>query len=48
MRLPLSSPKNIASERFEATTVYGIYKSFDIVLSYFDYSDCELELEGLT
>lgn len=38
----------IGSERFEATTVYGIYKSFEIVLSYFDYSDCDLELEGLT
>lgn len=38
----------VGSSRFEATTVYGIYKSFDIVLSYFDYSDCELDLEGLT
>lgn len=38
----------VGSSRFEATTVYGIYKSFDIVLSYYDYSDCELDLEGLT
>lgn len=38
----------VGSSRFEATTVYGIYKSFDIVLAYHDYSDCELELEGLT
>lgn len=38
----------IGSSRYESTTVYGFYKSFDIVISYFDYSDSELELEGLT
>lgn len=38
----------IGSKRYEATTVYGFYKSFDIVIAYFNYSDCELELEGLT
>ena len=38
----------IGSGRYEATTVYGPYKSFEIVISYFDYSDCNLELEGLT
>lgn len=38
----------IASNRYESTTIYGFYKSFDIVLSYFDYSDCDLDLEGLT
>jgi len=38
----------IGSQRYESTTVYGFYKSFDIVIAYFDYSDCELELEGLT
>lgn len=38
----------IGSSRYESTTVYGFYKSFDIVISYYDYSDCELELEGLT
>lgn len=38
----------IGSSRFESTTVYGFYKSFDIVLSYFDFADCELDLEGLT
>lgn len=38
----------IGSGRYESTTVYGFYKSFDIVISYYDYSDCELELEGLT
>lgn len=38
----------IGSDRYESLTVYGFYKSFDIVLSYRDFSDCELELEGLT
>ena len=38
----------IGSQCYESTTVYGFYKSFDIVISYFNYSDCELELEGLT
>lgn len=38
----------IGSQRYESTTVYGFYKSFDIVIAYFNYSDCELELEGLT
>lgn len=38
----------IGSSKYEATTVYGFYKSFDIVISYSDFSDCELELEGLT
>jgi len=38
----------VGSRRYESTTVYGFYKSFDIVISYFDYSDCELDLEGLT
>lgn len=38
----------IGSSRYESTTVYGFYKSFDVVISYFDYSDWELELEGLT
>lgn len=38
----------IATQRYESTTVYGFYKNFDIVISYFSYSDCDLELEGLT
>jgi hypothetical protein len=38
----------VGSDRYEATTVYGPYEDFDIVLSYHDYSDCELELKGLT
>lgn len=38
----------VGTERYASTTVYGFYKSFDIVISYYDYSDSELELEGLT
>ena len=38
----------IGSGRYESTTLYGPYKSFDIVISYYDYSDAELELESLT
>lgn len=38
----------IGSGRYEATTIYGPYKSFEIAINYFDYADCDLELEGLT
>lgn len=38
----------IGSDLYDATTVYGFHKSFEIMLSYVDYADCELELEGLT
>lgn len=38
----------VGSTRYESTTVYGFYKSFDIAISYFDYSDCDLDIEGLT
>lgn len=38
----------IATQRYESTTVYGFYKNFNIVISYAMYSDCDLELEGLT
>jgi len=38
----------IASLEYESLAVYGFYKSFDIVISYATYSDCDLELEGLT
>ena len=38
----------VGSDRYESTTVYGFYKSFDILINYYEYSDCEMELEGLT
>lgn len=38
----------IGSDRYEAMTVYGIFKAFDVLIAYDDYSTCDLELEGLT
>jgi len=38
----------VGSEEFDATTIFGFYKNFDILISYTEHSDCELEIEGLT
>ena len=38
----------IGSTEFEATTVFGFYKTFDILISYPSQSDCSLQIEGLT
>ncbi|MBS0227662.1 MAG: carbohydrate-binding protein [Proteobacteria bacterium] len=38
----------IISKSYESAVVYGFYKNFDIVISYTNYSDCDIELEGLT
>lgn len=38
----------IASPDLEATTIYGFIKDFDIVIEYYDYSEFQLTLEGLT
>lgn len=38
----------IGSSEYEATTVYGFYKNFDILINYPEHADCELEIEGLT
>ena len=37
----------IGSDEYEATTLFGFYKNFDILISYPEHSDCELEIEGL-
>lgn len=37
----------IGSTDYEATTLFGFYKNFDILISYPENSDCELEIEGL-
>lgn len=37
----------IGSTEYESTTVFGFYKNFDIILSYPEHADCELEIEGL-
>jgi hypothetical protein len=38
----------IGSDGYESTTIFGFYKSFEIVISYPDRTDCSLEIEGLT
>ncbi len=38
----------IGSSDYEATTVFGFYKTFDILISYPTQSDCSLQIEGLT
>jgi len=38
----------VGSNEFEATTVFGFYKNFDILLNYTNHSDCSLDIEGLT
>lgn len=38
----------IGSSEYESTVVFGFYKNFDILISYPNHADCELELEGLS
>lgn len=38
----------VATEQYESTTIYGIYKDFDTVLSYPDKNILSIQLEGLT
>lgn len=38
----------IGSIRYESTILYGYYKTFDISISYPDFSECALDIEGLT
>jgi hypothetical protein len=37
----------IGSTDYESTTLFGFYKNFDILISYPNHSDCQLEIEGL-
>lgn len=37
----------IGSSLYESTTIYGFYKSFDIVVQYPGHADCSLDIEGL-
>lgn len=37
----------IGSNRYESTAIYGVYKNFEILINYYEYSDAELELESL-
>jgi hypothetical protein len=38
----------ILSNDYESTTLFGFYKNFEILISYPEHADCELEIEGLT
>lgn len=38
----------VGTNEYEATVVYGFYRNFDILISYPEHADCELEIEGLT
>jgi hypothetical protein len=38
----------ILNDDFESTTLFGFYKNFDILISYPEHADCQLEIEGLT
>lgn len=38
----------IVSDRFESAIAYGFYRNYQILLSYYDYSDCHVEIEGIT
>lgn len=37
----------VAHEDYSSTIIYGFYKDFSIVISYFDYAICSMEIEGL-
>lgn len=38
----------IGSSEYESTVLYGFYNNFDILISYPEHSECDLEIEGLT
>lgn len=38
----------IGSGTYASTQIFGFYKSFDLSISYADFTDCTLEIEGLT
>jgi len=38
----------IGTYMYESTTLYGFYKSFDIVIQYPGHANCSLDIEGLT
>ncbi|MOA39798.1 hypothetical protein D3C78_1616060 [compost metagenome] len=38
----------LLSQRMQATNVFGWYGSFEILIQYANYSECSIDLEGLT
>lgn len=37
----------VASQQLESLAIYGFYRDFSAVIAYPDYSECQLEIEGL-
>jgi len=38
----------IANKNYEATVLFGFYKSFEILINYPDHADCDMEIASLT
>ncbi len=38
----------VGHENYSSLILYGFYKSFEIIIPYPDYSECNIEIEGLT
>lgn len=38
----------IGSGKYEATTVFGFFEDFEILIAYQNYSDCDINVQGLT
>lgn len=38
----------IGVDEYSSTVIYGFYKDFEVVISYSNFSDCSIEIEGLT
>lgn len=38
----------VGSSQYDSTVIFGFYKNFDILISYPEHSECDLEIEGLT
>jgi len=38
----------IGADDYEATIIYGFFKEFNIVISYPDYAECSIEIEGIS
>jgi len=38
----------ICTSEYQAMTIFGFYKNFEILINYISHADCSLDLEGLT
>ena len=37
----------VASNYYESLTIFGLCKSFNVLISYYQYSDCDIEMDGV-